>query len=97
MTANTTASRVPHHLVGTREGLFHLLRGATIVPQDDAMARAELPRVTAYGDVLIQPPAPTCAAPAPVRDRSDRERIARFLQDDTFDFSPATRGGKIAM
>ena len=94
MSANTAPNRVPFHLVGTREGLFHLLRGTTIVPQDDAMARAELPRAAdSYGDVLIQPHMPPYT---PVYERTDREKIARFLQDDEFDFSPVAVGGKIS-
>lgn len=80
----TSKDRVPEHLVGTRAGLFHVLRGTSIVPQDDPMARAELPEVSAaedssiFSDVLRN---------SPVFLKSTRDKIAALMREDEFHFN----------
>lgn len=70
--------------MGTRQGLFHVLRGNTILPQDDPMARAELPRAAPVG---------TDAEPSqailnsPVFLKSERDRMNAFLNKDEFRFN----------
>ena len=84
MSANIESKRVPDHLVGTRQGLFHLLLRAEILPADDPMARAELPRTGRYGDVLLQS---YKSQSTPVFPKSDQQRLSDFLLEDEFDFS----------
>ncbi len=54
MSARSAAIRVPDHLIGTRQGLFHLLRANDLVPDEDPMARAELPKPGHFNDIILQ-------------------------------------------
>ena len=83
MSADIENKRVPDHLVGTREGLFHVLRGSEIFPQEDPMARAELPRGARFGDVLLQS---FKSRATPVFPDSDQHGFADFLFEDEFCF-----------
>ena len=83
MSAKNSNDHVPEHLKGTREGLFHLLRGSSIVPEDEMSIRPELPRVMRYDEVLIQPSA---ARYTRHRERPLKEKIAELLQEDEFCF-----------
>lgn len=84
MSANISTKRVPEHLVGTREGLFHVLRGTDIIPQEDPMARAELPRFVQI-DKLAQRTA--ALRNTPVFLKSERDRMSAFLNKDEFCFA----------
>ncbi|WP_306121143.1 hypothetical protein [Roseovarius sp. MMSF_3359] len=84
MYAKISTNRVPEHLVGTREGLFHVLRGTDIIPQEDPMARAELPRVVQI-DKLAQRTAEL--RNSPVFLKSERDRMSAFLNKDEFCFA----------
>lgn len=84
MSAELSTNRVPEHLVGTREGLFHVLRGTDIIPQEDPMARAELPRVVQLDKVAQQAAA---LRNSPVFLKSERDRMSAFLNEDEFCFA----------
>ncbi len=84
MSAKITTNRVPEHLVGTREGLFHVLRGTDIIPQEDPMARAELPRLVQL-DKLAQRTA--ALRNSPVFQKSERDQMSAFLNKDEICFA----------
>ena len=84
MSADTSTNRVPNHLVGTRQGLFHVLRGSTIIPQEDPMARAELPSMIQMDEAMLQSPA---LQNSPVFLKSQRDRLSAFLSKDEFCFN----------
>lgn len=83
MSAKNSNDHVPEHLIGTREGLFHLLRGTSIAPEDDILVRAEMPRVVRYKDVLLRA---SSAHYARRMDRPLKDKIAELLQEDEFRF-----------
>ena len=84
MSAILSSKRVPEHLAGTREGLFYVLRGADIIPIDDPMARAELPRAVHPDKILSQGPT---FFESPVFLKSERDRLSAFLNKDEFCFN----------
>ena len=83
MTIHTTTKRVPEHLVGTRAGLFHVLRGTSILPQDDPMATADLPNAFVTEQSNTKSDAMTTS---PVFQKSERDRMNAFLSKDEFHF-----------
>ncbi len=54
MSARPASIHVPDHLIGTRQGLFHLLRETNLVPNEDPMARAKLLKPEHFGDIILQ-------------------------------------------
>lgn len=79
-----TQKPVPEHLVGTRQGLFHVLQGTPLLPQDDPMARAEMPRAPQVDDAAQRPNA---ILHLPVFLKSERDRVNAFLNRDEFCFN----------
>lgn len=84
MSGSHSYKRIPEHLVGTREGLFHLLRGTEIMPEEKPFIRARLPEISRFGDVLLRSNSPRYVQRA---EPAENERIAKLLFDDEFQFN----------
>ena len=83
MSAIISNDQVPEHLIGTREGLFHLLRGTSIDPEDDVFPRPALPRVARYKEALLRQ---TSSFYVKRFEKSEKDKIANLLRDDEFCF-----------
>ena len=84
MSNTATKDRVPEHLVGTRAALFHVLRGASIAPAEDPMARAEM-----HDPATLGAPGqlPDAAHNSPVFLKSARDRFTALMREDEFHFN----------
>ncbi len=83
MSANISNEQVPEHLIGTREGLFHLLRGTSLDPEDDVFPGPAMPRVARYKNALLRQTSPFYARRI---EKTEKDKIANLLRDDEFCF-----------